>query len=185
MNSLLVASLLFCPAADSEPKVKLPTGAPPTMMVLQVKGDNLVCERVVQVPVQVAVKEKVKIDGKEVEQVVVKMVLKEEKITATYVLKGATFQTADGKKIDLADAKKKLASPKLVVISGDGKPVDAGYLAALKSDTLVAVVPTMGIGVPTVPGVGAPAPMPVPLPAPVPGKVVPLPPVIIKPVEKE
>jgi len=69
----------------------------------------------------------------------------------------ATFGTAAGKKLTKAEAEKRLAGAAPLIVSGDGKPVDAGFLAMFKGDTLVIVLP------PAPPAV-VPNAVPVPLP---------------------
>ncbi|MGL4550634.1 MAG: hypothetical protein ACRC33_05565 [Gemmataceae bacterium] len=135
MTTLLLTALLTCAAE--------PTGLAPTMMVLQVKDKALVSERKVTVDKAVPHKVTKVVEGKTVEETVTKVVKEEVKTTsASYPIEGATFQTAGGKKLDPAEALKKLATPTLVVVSADGRPVDEGFLAALKPGTLVVVVPS-------------------------------------------
>lgn len=67
-------------------------------------------------------------------------------------VKDLTITTADGKKLDLDDAKKKLEKGAIVVISADGSPVSPAYLKVFKDDTLVLVSkelagPQVGTGV--------------------------------------
>jgi hypothetical protein len=178
MTTLLMAALLVNGADPADPVVKLPTGSAPTMMVLQAKDKMLVRESTLKQLERVPVTEKVTVAGKEVERTVYKTIEKERKFSTTYPIDGTTFQTANGKKLEKEEALKKLATPTLVVVSSDGKPVDEGFLAALRPGTLVVVMPTMATG-PVAPGVGVrplpilrpaikvvPAPAPVPPPAP-------------------
>lgn len=95
------------------------------------------------------------------------------------------YNTA-GKEVPKDDALKALAKGGVVVISGDGKPVDPGYLAAFREGTLVLVAPDLvtearaigefrfrGVAVPPIalPGAApAPALPPPPVKAPAPPK---------------
>lgn len=96
-------------------------------------------------------------------------------------VKDLKVTTADGKKIETADAVKKLKDGGVVVVSADGKPVSPSYLKLFKDDVLVLASPEL-TGV-NLPGVG-PRPFPpggvrpVPLPA-APGGVLPAPPIVV------
>jgi hypothetical protein len=90
-------------------------------------------------------------------------------------VKDLKVTTADGKKLELADAMKKLKGGAIVVVSSDGKPVSPNFLKLFKDDVLVLTSPeltgpanTSTIGPRPFPG----GIRPVPLPA-VPGKVLP------------
>lgn len=143
MTTLLMAALL---AGGADPA--LPSGPAPTLMVLQAKDKALVSGRTVTVT-RTVIK-----DGKPM------TVQEEQKQESTYPLEGATFQTADGKKLGAEAALKKLARPTLVVVSGDGRPVDEGFLAALKPDTLVVTVTLSTVPRPLIRPILRPAPAP-------------------------
>ncbi|MCI0702691.1 MAG: hypothetical protein L0241_16550 [Planctomycetia bacterium] len=86
-------------------------------------------------------------------------------------VKDLTVTTADGKKMDTADALKKLEKGGIVVVSSNGKPVSPNFLKLFKDDVLVLVSPELTNAATT--GIGRPGirPLPVeiqPLPAPVP-----------------
>jgi len=95
-------------------------------------------------------------------------------------VKDLTITTADGKKVDVADAVKQLKNGSVVIVSADGKPVNPHYLKLFKDDVLVFTSPEL-VG-PTVVGGGGFRPLPpvgvapaVPLPAvPAPGGVLPV-----------
>lgn len=53
--------------------------------------------------------------------------------------------TADGKTVTAGDAKKGLAAGALVLVSGDGKPVDEAFRKAVRPTTLVLVSPKMAL----------------------------------------
>jgi hypothetical protein len=58
-------------------------------------------------------------------------------------VKDLAISTADGKKVNLADALKKLAKGGVVLVSGDGKPVDPKYLKLFRKDVLVLASPEL------------------------------------------
>jgi hypothetical protein len=84
-------------------------------------------------------------------------------------VKDLTVTTADGKKVDMADAAKKLKEGAVVVVSSDGKPVSPNFLKAFKDDVLVLASPELANTATTVPGVRPPGgirPLPAPIAAP-------------------
>jgi len=125
--------MLLAPVAQPFP------ASPPEVRTVQIEGEQIVSNRTVQEVVPVRKREKVIIDGKTVEREVTSMMSVKKTVRQGWNLKDATAQRADGTKIDLADLKKKLATPHAVVISGNGQPIDKGYLALLKRDTIVIV----------------------------------------------
>ncbi len=90
--------------------------------------------------------------------------------------------TADGKKLEVADAVAKLKTGGVVVVSADGKPVSPNYLKLFKDDVLVLASPELvpmnqnNIGKPFPGGPGGIRPRPPIQIQPLPGNVVPLPP---------
>jgi len=58
-------------------------------------------------------------------------------------LKDLVVTTAGGKTVDAKEAVKQLENGGIVVISADGKPVDAGFLKIFKDDTLVIASPDL------------------------------------------
>lgn len=58
-------------------------------------------------------------------------------------VKDLIISTADGRKLDSAQALQKLEKGGIVVISGDGKPVSPTFLKVFKDDTLVLVSPEL------------------------------------------
>jgi hypothetical protein len=99
-------------------------------------------------------------------------------------VKDLQITTADGKKIDTAEAIKRLKDGGVVVVSADGKPVSPQHLKLFKDDVLVLtspelVLPTGGVWGP-VPGQPQPRPGVRPLPAvPAPGGVLPIQPQVL------
>ncbi|MCS6866473.1 MAG: hypothetical protein RMJ56_15195 [Gemmataceae bacterium] len=120
-------------------------------------------------------------------------VIKREVVTHQMVelgeVKDLTITTADGQKVELAEALKALKNGGVVVVSSDGKPVSPAHLKLFKDNVLVLVSPELvpalnattrpgGIVRPPVRPVPPiqvqPLPAPVqPLPAPIPGNVLP------------
>ncbi len=90
--------------------------------------------------------------------------------------------TADGKRLEVADAVAKLKTGGVVVVSADGKPVSPNYLKLFKDDVLVLASPELvpmnqnNIGKPFPGGPGGIRPRPPIQIQPLPGNVVPLPP---------
>jgi hypothetical protein len=95
-------------------------------------------------------------------------------------VKDLKVTTADGKKVDLADAVKQLKNGGVVVVSSDGKPVSPAHLKLFKDDVLVLtsseLIGTLSPSIPAMPGKPLPG-RPIPLPAPVPPQAIPLNPV--------
>lgn len=83
-------------------------------------------------------------------------------------VKDLKVTTADGKKVDVADAVKQLKGGAVVVVSADGKPVSPKFLKAFKDDVLVLASPELVLPTQTAPGRPLPGlrPLPAPLPAP-------------------
>ena len=84
-------------------------------------------------------------------------------------VKDLAVTTADGKKLETADAVKKLATGGIVIVSTDGKPVSPNFLKLFKDDVLVLVSPelTGPVGASTLPVKPFPGGNVRPLPAPI------------------
>jgi hypothetical protein len=88
-------------------------------------------------------------------------------------VKDLKVTTADGKKVEVADAVKKLKDGGVVVVSADGKPVNPNFLKVFKDDVLVLTSPELsgpanqqvfpGGGIRPRPPIGI-QPVPAPLP---------------------
>lgn len=82
-------------------------------------------------------------------------------------VKDLQITTADGKKIDIADAATKLKDGAVVVVSADGKPVSPLHLKLFKDDVLVLASPELAAPTGTAgrqplrPGVIRPLPAPI------------------------
>jgi hypothetical protein len=141
MLSLVLSTALLAPAADTDPPVP-PKGTPPTILVGQLdKKGNFAYETVVEQAVPEAREEKVNVNGKEEVRKITVYVIVQKKATVTRDLSKATITNAAGKKIDKKALAERLAKPAAVVFSADGKPVDKGFLAVFKADTIVIVMP--------------------------------------------
>jgi len=149
MLPLLLSAALLAPSADTDPAVT-PKGTPPTLYVGHVDKDgHFVSEVTVQEVVPVTRTVKVNVNGKEETVTETAYEVRQKKVTIKRDLSKATVTTAGGKKIDRKELAKRLAKPAAVVFSADGKPVDKGFLAVFKADTLVIVAPAAA---PTPPG---------------------------------
>jgi hypothetical protein len=147
MLSLLLSTFLIA-GADPDPVV-LPKGPAPSILVGKIdRAGNLVSQVVVTefVPVTeeyvVDVMGRKEVRNRTVNRPVMKTVMQ------TRDLSKATATTARGIKIDPADLARRLEKPGLVVLSADGKPVEAGYLSLFKDDTIVIVVPPVAAPIP-------------------------------------
>ncbi len=58
-------------------------------------------------------------------------------------VKDLTITTADGRKVELEEALKRLRSGEVVVVAADSQPVSAAYLKVFKEDTLVLQSPEL------------------------------------------
>lgn len=162
MLSLLLVACLADPATEPADPTIEPKGAPPMLMAARIKDGKLMSSVMKAVPVTKQVVVEVEEGGvkKKVIQTVTEYVMVAEE--HAFDLKGATITTADGKKLTPEAAAKRLTKTSVVVISTDGKAVHAGYLQALKKDTIV-IVGALGMR-------GGVAPIATPVVVPVPAK---------------
>jgi hypothetical protein len=139
MHALILSAFLSA-GADAEPLTP-PKGPPPQLSFLEAK-DGKVTRRVTElVPIAKEEEYTVLVGGvPEKRKRVVTMTMAVQRVVELSLAK-ATITTAGGKKLKEADALKRLAGGAIAVLSGDGRPVDAAYLRALKPDTLVIVMP--------------------------------------------
>jgi len=155
MLAMLMCALVAAAADEAEPARNAP---PPVILNAAIKGDDLVSRFTATSLVPVSVIKEVERNGRV------------EKITATELravirtienkldLRKATITTAGGKKLTLEDARKRLEKPQPIVLSSDGKAVDAAFLKLLDKDALVIVAPM------PVQQFGKPDPVPLPPP---------------------
>jgi hypothetical protein len=156
----LLLPALFALAADAEPPTP-PKGAAPQFAYVKASGGRLTRTVQVMVPrvvLRTVVKE---VGGKKITEKVKAVEYIGVMETAVVMVDGTTFSTAGGKKLEKEAALKALAKPQVVLLSFDGKPVDKAYLKAMKSDTIVVVVPPPKVNI--APGTDV---VPIPLPPP-------------------
>jgi hypothetical protein len=168
LTSFVLSMALAAPVPAPAPPVA--SGPAPRLLELKADADGKITVTVVRT-------EKVK------EQVTVAapggapaVVTREVSVPKTVVVelgdvKDLKITTADGKKVETADAVKKLAGGAVVVVSADGKPVSPNFLKLFKDDVLVLAAPELAgpAGLPTIgpkpfPGGGF-RPAPIVLPA--------------------
>jgi len=158
MFLVVVSALLFADTSP-DPKPATPRGPAPMLVTVQIKDGKLVSNREVIVTVPVLVKQKVIVNGQAEERTVTQYQTMKRLETIQWDLKKATMSEAGGKKVDLKTAKKLLAKPRPVVVSADGKAVDAGWLKLFAKDTLV-IVPELPSGPGKIPLPAAKIPLP-------------------------
>lgn len=157
MLALMFSTLAL--AAYDDPEPAAPTGPPPTVLVGSVKGEEFLSRVVQTVAVPVTVTEKRQVGDQVVDVTITKYVTQTRMIEVKRDLKKATFGTAGGKKLSLEDVQKRLDKAKVVVMSSDGRAVDAAYLRVFDKEAIVIVAPVVTTGV-------APPPPPPPPPPP-------------------
>jgi hypothetical protein len=139
--ALLTLSAADGPAQDA---TKLPTGPTPRLVVvgkLMPEQGLLTIREGKLVPVVFQEKRAVVVGGMQVEQLVTvtrfQTVIEEKSI----IIKGSEFQTAGGETLKADEAAKRMTPGSIVLMTSDGKPIDAAYLRVFKSDTLVIIPP--------------------------------------------
>jgi len=127
--------MLMCAlVASADAEAKSP---PPTILIASIKGDELVSRVNVPAEAPVTVVKEVEKDGKKEKVTVTEIRVVTRTIDRRRDLKKATIMTAGGKKLTLEDARKRLAKPQPIVLSGDGKEVDAASLKLFDKAALV------------------------------------------------
>ena len=164
LTSFVLSMTLAAPLPAPTPPVA--TGPLPRLMELKANADGKVMVTVIRtelVKIPVAQGNAINPNGGAAPAVLTREVRRTvHKTVELNEVKDLTITTADGKKVDTADAMKKLASGAVVVISTDGKPVSPNYLKLFKDDVLVLVSPELS-GVQQVrPGGVRPVPFPLP-----------------------
>lgn len=142
---LLTTALLG--QADAEPAI-VPKGAAPIIRLGHIEKGNFVTQTQLMQAVPVTEQRTVNVGGKQETVTVTSYVYQAKTVNQTLDLSKATATTAGGKKLDKDALARRLAKPAAVVWSADGKPVDKGYLAMFKPDTVVIVVPAAAMPVP-------------------------------------
>ncbi|MFM8273820.1 MAG: hypothetical protein ACKODX_16025 [Gemmata sp.] len=187
LTSFVLSMTLAAPVPAPAP----PVAAGPAPRILELKAtDGKVLVTVVRAEkVQVGAGNAINPNGGAAPAVIAREVMRTKQVELGEV-KDLTVTTADGKKVETADALKKLAAGGTVVVSADGRPVSPAFLKLFKDDVLVLVSPELTAAVAPAP-VGRPLPggirpLPVeiqPLPAPVPPggvQILPAPPGVIQ-----
>jgi hypothetical protein len=137
---LAVILTLFFPPAPIKPPVEAPRGQAPQIVTASVdKEGTLLATRLTMSYVTEAREVKVNVGGKEVVKTVFTSRMVPMLTENRWSLDKATIIEAGGRKLDKAALAKRLAKPVAVVVTWDSKPVDPGYLAALKKDAIVIV----------------------------------------------
>jgi hypothetical protein len=125
-----------------EPPADSPRGTPPLIVRAEVDsaGDLVSKEQQIKYVPETRTR-KVIIMGKEALQSYTVSVPVMTVHVRKWALEKATITEAGGKKIDRKELARRLERPAAVVVSADGKAIDAGYLKLFKKETLVIVAP--------------------------------------------
>lgn len=144
----LLSLALAAPKLPSEERPDNPKGPPPKVMVLHGDNDGGLY---LQVEVTRLVEEKRAEQVKNGDRVETREVAVTVPVTETIRLslddKGVAVYGADGEKIT-AKALRRVAPPVAVLISADGKPVDALYRKLLRDDGLIVVAAALALPAP-------------------------------------
>jgi len=127
---------VLCVAADAEPSASKEA---PRLVLMKLEGDHLIYHTTVATVTPVQKTIEVDDHGKKVTRIVTEYVTQMQQVTVKMDPKRATITTAGGKALDLDALKKRLAKPQVVVLSGDGKPIDGAYLKVFDKDAIVIV----------------------------------------------
>jgi hypothetical protein len=131
LASLLMTAVLAVPAPDAKDETPLPepTGPAPRLMFVKADADGKVLFMVRRANLGAAA------GGARSAISMSKVELKD--------VKDLAITTPDGKKIELADAQKKLVSGAYVVLPADGKAISPGYLRMFRGDVIVLTSPEL------------------------------------------
>jgi len=165
MSPMLLSLTLALAPAPADEKITPPSGPPPQFVLAVFKDGK--CE--ISYPVMVPVTHEetrtrlVTVDGKQVP-------VQEKVNVTTWKMQHATTTVerprgfdARGKEVDAKRLADLLKKPTVVLLSGDGKPVDPFYLRTMKEGTLTIVIPVKPIGgAPRPPASDTPKPRPLP-----------------------
>jgi hypothetical protein len=142
---LAVMLALFFPPAPIEKSEEAPKGLAPQIVSARIdKAGNLVSTQLVTSYVTMAKEVEVIQAGKKERHTVYETVPVQRMVERRWSLEKATATEAGGKKLDKKALAKRLAKPAAVVLSGDGRPVDPGYLKLFKKDVIVITLPPAG-----------------------------------------
>lgn len=146
LPSLLVAAAVTAPAAPV-PKDAAPNLTGPAPRVVAAKAEP---GGGVWVTAHVYQKQKVQQNYMTIENGKQVMKTQEiEQVTSQYVRKsiadfGGKFATADGTAISAEDATQRVKDGATLLVTADGKPVDAGWLKSVRGDTVVMTADGLG-----------------------------------------
>jgi hypothetical protein len=147
-------ALLATLGGDARTQPKIDKALPPMpgaqaglqFLVLHIDGDKLIADRTITAYREELRLEKRNVDGKEVVVQVRVRVPFEAMVREEHDLKNVQAFTADGKPIEAADLKKRLAKPTGALATHDALLVQkAGLRALLKDDTLLVVLPHVNL----------------------------------------
>lgn len=175
MLTSFVLSMALAAPVPATPATPIPSGPVPRLMEVKAVDGKLMVTITRMEMVQVGAGNAINPNGGAAPAVI----KAQRAVTKTIELgevKDLQITTADGKKIDTAEAAKRLKDGGVVVVSADGKPVSPLHLKLFKDDVLVLASPELIPAGGAVPGV---RPGVRPLPAPVPGNVVPVQPQVL------
>lgn len=187
LTSFVLSMALAAPVPPPAP-TPAPSGPIPQLMELKPDADGKIMVLVTRREVRELRAGNNVAPGGNAPAVIKREILTQQMVELSEV-KDLTITTADGQKVELADALKALKDGGVVIVSSDGKPVSPAHLKLFKDNVLVLVSPELAaphggatqpglvrppVGRPLPPVQIQPLPAPVqPLPAPVPGNVLP------------
>ncbi len=181
LTSFVLSMTLAAPVPAPAPPMV--TGPAPRILELKPTDGKVMVTVVRMEKVQVGVGGAINPNGGAAPAVITREIARSKMVELSEV-KDLTVTTADGKKIETADAVKKLATGGIVIVSTDGKPVSPMFLKLFKDEVLVLVSPELTGGVAATGGVkpfpgGGIRPLPIEI-QPLPPQVVPaLPPQVV------
>lgn len=141
-TSLAVTLALGAPVPAPPPAV--PSGNPPRVMELKPDADGKIMLTIIRMEIQKIVP----LPAPPGAPAPVPPPARDAQVTRIMTVelgdvKELTIATADGKKVELDDALKRLSHGAVVVITSDGKPVSPMFLKVFKDDTLVLSSPEL------------------------------------------
>jgi hypothetical protein len=185
LTSFVLSMALAAPVPPPMPPVA--AGPAPRLLELKANADGKVMVTVVRtemVKVQVGQGGAINPNGAPPAVITREVPVQKTAVVELSTVKDLKVTTADGKKIEVADAVTKLKDGGIVVVSSDGKPVSPNFLKLFKDDVLVLTSPeligTTGGATKPFPGGPRPLPAPIDLPLPAPPIVVPAQPGVIQ-----
>ncbi len=150
-TAFVLSMALANPLPPGAQPAAAPSGPAPRLMELKADANGKVMIHILRTEI---VKAKVaKADGGEG---TVEVPVTKPAVVDLSEIKDLKITTADGKKVEVADAVKKIKDGAVVVISADGKPVGPAFLKVLKDDALILASPELA-GATAAPGGVRPA----------------------------